>query len=105
MKISNKLKTIAAYVPRGSTVADIGTDHAKLLIHILDENITKKVIGTDINDGPIAVTKKRYPNIDLRIGDGLKPLAEEEIDTLVISGMGGENIVKILIICYNIFIQ
>ena len=101
MKILNKrLQTLSAFIEEKDIVLDIGCDHSLLGVYlVLNKNI--KVIGSDINPGPLEKAKenlKKYhltKNIELRLGDGLEAMSDD-INTIVISGMGGINIVNIL---------
>lgn len=101
MKILNKrLQTLSAFIEEKDIVLDIGCDHSLLGVYlVLNKNI--KVIGSDINPGPLEKAKenlKKYhltKNIELRLGDGLNVMSDD-INTVVISGMGGINIVNIL---------
>ena len=100
-KILNKrLQTISAFINSKDVVLDIGCDHGLLGIYlVLNKNI--KVIGSDINKGPLEIAKenlKKYHltrKIELRLGDGLTTMSDD-INTIVISGMGGLSIIKIL---------
>ena len=100
-KILNKrLETLSAFIEESDTVLDIGCDHALLDIYlVLNKNI--KVIGSDINYGPLEKAKenlKKYHltnKIELRHGDGLECMSDN-INTIVISGMGGLSIINIL---------
>lgn len=102
MKLSDRLKAIANLVPKNSIVADIGTDHGHLPAYLIKNNISKKVIGTDISKGSLekiiefvselGLEKK----IDTRLGDGLETIKPYEVDTVVIAGMGGLLIKEIL---------
>jgi len=83
-------------------VADIGTDHAYLpCVGILNNQLTK-AIAVDIGVGPLEramTTVKRYQlqdQIELRMGSGLTVLSPEEVEGVVISGMGGKLIYSIL---------
>lgn len=93
---------IARYIPSGSKVADIGTDHAVLPIHLVRCGLADSAIATDINKKPLM---KAAENIDavglsdaieLRLGNGLACISPNEVDTIVIAGMGGELIADIL---------
>ena len=53
ISISPRLNTIAQLVPVGSSVADIGTDHARLPIYLLQNRIARYVIATDVNPKPL----------------------------------------------------
>ena len=53
MKLSHRLETIASFVPKGSIVADIGTDHGYIPIWLLQQKIAVKAIAMDIGEGPL----------------------------------------------------
>lgn len=100
MKLNTRLKKVADFVDKNSIVMDIGCDHGKLDIYLVKENIVKKAVATDSKSGPLSNAKeniKQYKlekQIDIRLGDGLKPYTED-IDTVIISGMGGRNMIGI----------
>lgn len=103
--LDNRLKLCADFVRQDSTLADIGTDHAYLPIWLVENGIVKKALACDINEGPLNSGKAdvdKYnlsDKITLRLSDGLKNVQENEADDIVIAGMGGELIVKILDEC------
>lgn len=86
----------------GIPVADIGCDHAYLPIYLVRENISPYVIGCDVNAGPIITAKENVnyaglcDKIDLRQGDGLSVLEEGEAKSIVLAGMGGRLMIRIL---------
>lgn len=96
-----RLTAIADRVPRDLRVADIGADHARLSVW-LAKNKGCKCIATDKNVKPLCSTKDRIEahgnrhGIDFRLGDGLECVSPDEVDTIVIAGMGGETIAGIL---------
>lgn len=102
MKLSDRLMTIANLVSKNSIVADIGTDHGYIPVHLIENNISKKVIGTDISKGSLdkiieVVKELGYESlIDTRLGNGLEVIKPFEVDTLIIAGMGGLLICDIL---------
>lgn len=102
MQLSTRLKTVADTVTRGNRVADVGCDHAYISIYLAENNIAPKVIAMDVNLGPL--TKARE-NISLRgldnmiatrLSDGLLKLNQGEADSVVIAGMGGALMIRIL---------
>ena len=96
IKINNRLKAIGDLVDSHSFVLDIGCDHGLLEVYLLKKGI--KVVGSDNKQGPLDKAKKNLKDnkvsCELRLGDGLDALKEE--DTVIISGMGGLNIINIL---------
>ena len=104
LDLSLRLKTIASLVPFGARVCDVGTDHGYLSIHLKQSGIAKKVIASDLRPAPLASAKKNMENlnvtgIDLRLGSGLETVQKDEVDTVIIAGMGGEVISAILSEC------
>lgn len=99
--LAPRLLTIAQMIDHG-TVADIGTDHALLGIYLVQKQIAARAIVTDINSGPLGRAMEAVRNsglsqhIEVRQGDGLKPIASSEVDTIVIAGMGGTVISEII---------
>ncbi|MDD6919700.1 MAG: class I SAM-dependent methyltransferase [Eubacteriales bacterium] len=100
--LNNRLLAIANEIEKGQTVADIGTDHGYLPMYLMKENISPKVILADVSKGSLGKAKrncKEYmPNtkFDFRIGYGIRVLKREEVDVIVIAGMGGVLISEIL---------
>ena len=103
--LDSRLSLCASFVREGVSVADIGTDHAYLPIWLLLNGKIEKALACDINEGPLNSGKAdvlRYnldDKITLRLSDGLKNVEESEADDIIIAGMGGELIAKILSEC------
>ena len=102
MKISDRLKEIGDFINQDDKVIDIGCDHALLDIYLCEKYDDIKVIASDIHEGSLNsaiqnVEKSGLKDrIDLRLGDGLTIVNAEEIDTVIISGMGFFTIKDIL---------
>ncbi|WP_310604990.1 tRNA (adenine(22)-N(1))-methyltransferase [Anaerosporobacter sp.] len=102
MQISKRLGAAVALVSKKSRVADIGCDHAYTSIYLVENGIASKVIACDINKGPLQRAKENIARfgysatIETRLSDGAKEIKPGEVDTLLISGMGGALVVKIL---------
>jgi len=100
-----RLRAIAAFVRPGVRVADIGADHAYLSLHLVRAGIAVSVIATDIAEQPAARARANLERaglsefIQVRRGDGLVPVAPDEVDDIVVAGMGGEQIADILRAC------
>ena len=101
MKISKRLKSLAGLVTLDDKVADIGCDHALLDVYMIKNNITKKVLIADISENALEngiKNVKKYhldDKITAKCGNGLGVITDE-IDTVIISGMGASTIIKIL---------
>ncbi|EOD01490.1 Putative tRNA-m1A22 methylase [Caldisalinibacter kiritimatiensis] len=102
MNLTPRLKAIASYVKEGSTVADIGTDHGYVPVFLIENKIASSAIAADVNEGPLnnaeayIEEKELSDKIETRLGDGLKALKPNEVDTVIIAGMGGTLIANIL---------
>ena len=100
--ISDRLEKIAGLITKNKTVADIGTDHGYLPIYLVKEKKAGKVIACDLREKPLERAKQNALEfgvdslIDFRISDGLEALDSREADTLIICGMGGHAVRKIL---------
>ncbi len=100
--LDKRLSMVASLVRQGSRVADIGTDHAYLPVYLVESGVCPTAIAADIGAGPLEAARHTVMAaglagvISLRLGDGLAPLAADEVDDIVIAGMGGETIVSIL---------
>lgn len=101
MSLSQRLKLIASLVPKGARVCDIGTDHARLPIYLIEQKTAERVIATDIRPLPLENAKRNVAlsgvtGIELRLCDGLSAVKKSETDTVIIAGMGGEVISGII---------
>lgn len=100
MKINARLKKIGDLVEANSFCLDVGCDHALLDIYLVKRNKNIQVVASDIAEGPLSQARKNIKRerledkIELRLGDGLDPYTDE-INTVIISGMGGRNIIGI----------
>lgn len=100
--LDNRLHTVAEMVRQGSRVADIGTDHAHLPVWLVQNGKCPFAIASDIVPGPVAaaintVNKSgESERVSVRLGDGLSTVLPDEVDDIVIAGMGGETIAAIL---------
>lgn len=100
LELTPRLRLLADWVPQGARLADIGTDHAYLPVWLFLHGRVSSAIASDLRKGPLArageTAAEHGVSLDLRLGDGLEGIGPEECDTVVIAGMGGENIAAIL---------
>lgn len=108
MNLSTRLKAIVDYIEPNLKIADIGTDHGYIPIYLIKNNISNFVIATDINKGPIKTLlnnlkeNKIESGVYERLGSGMKVIKENEVDVVIIAGMGGNLIADIISNSYNI---
>lgn len=98
-----RLNTLAKMVDPGSRVADIGTDHAYLPIELVKNGKIDYAIASDVAEGPLENAKNDIAaaglteQIETRLGSGLETVTHaDQIDTVVIAGMGGKLMTDIL---------
>lgn len=102
LQLSKRLQAVVELVSKGRKVADIGCDHAYLSIYMIEHNIADTVIALDVNAGPLErakdniVKKHMEQRIETRLSDGMKELKTGEVDTILLAGMGGGLMQRIL---------
>lgn len=102
IKLSQRLALIANQVLEGSRIADIGSDHALLPVYLAQQGKIISAIAGELNEGPYLAACRQVKLyqlesiIHVRHGDGLSVIGSDEIDTIIIAGMGGSTMVHIL---------
>ena len=102
IKLSKRLEVVASYINDNVKLVDIGCDHGLLDIYLAKNRKNITIIASDINENALNnaisnIKKYKLENIiNYRISNGLDNILKEEIDTIVISGMGAHTIVGIL---------
>lgn len=100
--LTERLMAMANQVNEGESVADIGTDHGYLPMYLYKEGISPKVIMADVSKGSLNKAKNNCKEFcpedkfDFRLGYGLKVIKRNEVDDIIIAGMGGVLITEIL---------
>ncbi len=100
---SKRIDKIISFVGKNEKVLDIGTDHAYVPIYLYKSGITTNIIAVDNNDKPLQSAIKNIKKHDLDgkfevyKSDGVQNVKHlKEIDTIIIAGLGGNTIAKIL---------
>ena len=102
IRLSNRLSALASLVSKGHRLADIGTDHGYIPIYLCQTGIIPSAIAMDIGKGPLQQATAHIKQqglssrIRTRLSDGLTALQPGEADTILIAGMGGGLVMKIL---------
>lgn len=102
MKISKRLCRISECITEGYRLADIGTDHGYIPVKLVKEGKIPSALAMDIKRGPLKKAEeniRRYgleDRIQTRLSDGLENLCPGEADSILIAGLGGDLMIKIL---------
>ena len=102
MKIDARLLAVAELVSDGAYLADVGTDHAYLPIHLAEQGKISGAVASDIHKGPLESAEKNIreagfsDKICTVLTDGLQGLEPYPVTDVVIAGMGGLMIKGIL---------
>jgi tRNA (adenine22-N1)-methyltransferase len=112
MKLSKRMEAAAAMVSAGNILADVGTDHGYIPIELVQRGIVPSAIAMDLREGPLSRAREHIKEqglskrITLRLSDGVSELSKGEADAVLIAGMGGELIIRILTdgadICHSV---
>ena len=103
--LDNRLKICSDFVSGKGVACDVGTDHAYLAADLILSGKCKKVIASDINQGPLEAAEKtveKYEisdNVELILSNGLENVPPDDLTDIIIAGMGGETIADILEKC------
>lgn len=98
--MTKRIKEICSHIPKAEAFADVGCDHGYCARYVLENDLARRVYITDISAQSLEKAKTLLKNeieagrCVALVGDGLSVLPEE--CTVLIAGMGGEEIVKIL---------
>ena len=102
VNLDKRLSLCAELVRVGAKLADIGTDHAYLPVHLALSGRIKSAIAADINDEPLCRGKQTIDKysahhlVSTRLSDGLKAFNADEVTDVVIAGMGADTIISII---------
>ena len=100
--MSRRMQKLASLVTEGNRLADVGTDHGYIPIALVQAGKIPSAIAMDVNRGPLARAEAHIREaglatyIETRLSDGLRELGAEDADTVLIAGMGGMLILRIL---------
>lgn len=99
-RLPPRLRSVAELVPPEGAVADVGSGDGLLAAWLAARG--RRVVATDNKPGPLAVIRRALAEmpvempVETREGDGLLPLAPGEVELVVIAGLGGRAIRRIL---------
>lgn len=97
--LSIRLETIYSFIPSDCVyISDIGADHGKLELKILQNNFNAQIYCCENKIGPFKGLKKNlqnYKNVHVDFASGLANIPSKN-DIIIIAGMGGKSIRAIL---------
>ena len=102
LQLSKRLRAVASLAGNAGILADVGTDHGYIPVYLLECGMIRRAIAMDINQGPLLRAREYIQQygmedrIETRLSDGLSALHPGEADTIVIAGMGGALMMRIL---------
>jgi tRNA (adenine22-N1)-methyltransferase len=101
--LSPRLAAIARAVPPGSRVADVGSDHGKLGLWLAAAGRVAHCLSTERSEALLGRARRAPAGapwaalLAYRAGDGLAAIRpDDRIDTVVLAGLGGRTIVRLL---------
>ena len=101
-RIPKRMLAIANLVDNSKVLADVGCDHAYISINLLEKGKVDRIIASDLREGPLNIAKDNIKlegfeeRIETRLCAGLCGYEAGEVDTILISGMGGMLVKEIL---------
>ncbi len=102
IRLDQRLAAIANLVDYGK-VADVGCDHGKLGYYLVSTDRASEIIATDISAPSLAKAEELAKEngvqevMKTRLGNGLEPVGDREVDTVIIAGLGGDVISDIVL--------
>jgi len=103
LPLSPRLAALLDAILPGSRVADVGSDHGLLPLWLAESGRAEYCLATEKTEGRVRRVARPPANaswatrLGCRAGDGLAALRpEDRIDTIVLAGMGGRTIARLL---------
>lgn len=101
--MGSRLLMAASFVDNGNTVCDVGCDHGKLALYLVQRGKAKHVIATDINRQPLQKAIDLFASYNLShtadflLTDGLQGIENTaDITHVVIAGLGGHTMEQVI---------
>lgn len=101
-QLPKRLETIIERMPDSGCLADVGCDHAYVAIEAVRRGRAARALACDVRKGPLQQAAEHIlcaglaGKIETRLSDGLEKVAPGEADTVVVAGMGGPLMERIL---------
>ena len=101
-QLPKRLETIIERMPASGCIADVGCDHAYVAIEAVRRGKAARALACDVRKGPLQQAAEHIlcaglaGKIETRLSDGLEKVAPGEADSVIIAGMGGPLMERIL---------
>ncbi len=101
-QLPKRLETIIERMPDSGCLADVGCDHAYVAIEAVRRGKAARALACDVRKGPLQQAAEHIlcaglaGKIETRLSDGLEKVAPGEADSVIIAGMGGPLMERIL---------
>ena len=102
IKLSERLTAIAQMVSPGKRACDVGCDHGFVSIYLVQQGICPFVLAMDVRKGPLEQARMHIAEagletkIETRLSDGVRNYHKGEAQSLILAGMGGRLMMRIL---------
>lgn len=100
--MNKRMHAIVKYIEPGRGMIDVGTDHGYLPAWMATHGYRGNIIASDINGAPLQKARETAEKagvagrITFQLCDGLVQCRPDSVDTIIIAGMGGDMICRIL---------
>jgi tRNA (adenine22-N1)-methyltransferase len=101
--LSMRLERVAAHVPAGARLADIGSDHGYLPVALMRRGVIASAVAGEVAVTPFHAAERtvresgQHARISVRLANGLAAIEpQDKITAISVCGMGGETIRDIL---------
>lgn len=102
IKLSERLTAIAQMVSPGKRACDVGCDHGFVSIYLVQQGICPFILAMDVRKGPLEQARMHIAEagletkIETRLSDGVRNYHKGEAQSLILAGMGGRLMMRIL---------
>ena len=102
LRLRPRLQAAADMIKAANHAADIGCDHGRLSVALLQQGRAKRVTASDISEPSLEKARLLAQKcglserMDTVVSDGISHLSMGGADAIIIAGMGGELIARIL---------
>lgn len=104
-KLSKRLLSVSELVHDGARLCDVGCDHGYVPVYLVENGVCPSAVACDINSAPLescaSLVRQSHltDKINCVLSNGLDNISCDDVDDIIIAGMGGELIADILSRC------